>query len=87
MKSELETVGIELVSIDLMKEVWIDRPDLPKKPFYVFDLKYSGQSTTDKIAATRAEMAKLRSQVFVMSALDDIAWLIICLSVFQRLTH
>ena len=75
MKSELETVGIELVSIDLMKEVWTDRPDLPKKPFYVFDLKYSGQSTTDKIAATRAEMAKLRSQVFVMSALDDIAWL------------
>jgi Xaa-Pro aminopeptidase len=75
MKSELKTVGIELVSIDLMKEVWTDRPDLPKKPFYVFDLKYSGQSTTDKIAATRAEMAKLRSQVFVMSALDDIAWL------------
>lgn len=75
MKSELETVGIELVSIDLMKEVWTGRPDLPKKPFYVFDLKYSGQSTTDKIAATRAEMAKLRSQVFVMSALDDIAWL------------
>ena len=75
MKSELETVGIELVSLDLMKEVLTGRPDLPKKPFYVFDLKYSGQSTTDKIAATRAEMAKLRSQVFVMSALDDIAWL------------
>ena len=75
MKSELETVGIELVSIDLMKEVWTDRPALPKKPFYVFDLKYSGQSTTDKIAATRAEMAKLRSQVFVMWTLDDIAWL------------
>lgn len=75
MKSELETVGIELVSIDLMKEVWTDRPALPKNPFYVFDLQYSGQSTTDKIAATRAEMAKLRSQVFVMSALDDIAWL------------
>ena len=75
MKSELETVGIDLVSVDVMKEVWTDRPALPKKPFYVFDLKYSGQSTTDKIAATRAEMAKLRAQVFVMSALDDIAWL------------
>ncbi len=75
MKSELETVGIELVSVDVMKEVWPDRPALPKNPFYVFDLKYSGQSTTDKIAATRAEMAKLRAQVFVMSALDDIAWL------------
>jgi len=75
MKSELETVGIELVSIDLMKEVWTDRPALPKNPFYVFDLQYSGLSAADKIAATRAEMAKLRAQVFVMSALDDIAWL------------
>lgn len=75
MKSELETVGIELVSIDLMKEVWTDRPDLPKNPFYVFDLQYSGRSAADKIAATRAEMAKLRAQVFVLSALDDIAWL------------
>jgi len=75
MQSELASAGIELVSIDLMKEVWNDRPSLPELPFYVFDSKYSGKSTAEKLAATRAEMAKHRAQVFVMSALDDIAWL------------
>jgi len=40
MQSELASAGIELVSIDLMKEVWNDRPSLPELPFYVFDSKY-----------------------------------------------
>ena len=75
MQTELASIGIELVSIDLMKLVWTDRPSLPQLPFYVFDTKFSGQSTAEKLAATRAEMAHLRAQVFVMSALDDIAWL------------
>lgn len=75
MKSELETVGIELASIDLMKEIWNERPLLPQEPFYMFDVKFTGKSTAEKLAATRSEMSKQRAQVFVMSALDDIAWL------------
>jgi Xaa-Pro aminopeptidase len=75
MKADLKMVGIELVSIDLLAEVWSDRPSLPLNPFFVFDTKYSGQSTTSKLADLRAEMKKSRANVFVMSALDDIAWL------------
>ena len=37
MKTELALSDIELVSIDLMKDVWIDRPELPKNPFFIFD--------------------------------------------------
>ena len=75
MKAELKMVGIELVSIDLLAEVWTERPSLPLKPFFVFDTKYSGKSTTEKLTAVRAELKKARANVFVMSALDDIAWL------------
>ena len=75
MKSELKQAGIELVSIDLLAEVWTDRPSLPLQPFFVFDTKYSGKSTIDKLVDLRAEMKKLHTNVFVMSALDDIAWL------------
>ncbi|MEI6755249.1 MAG: aminopeptidase P family protein [Paludibacter sp.] len=75
MKTELKMVGIELVSIDLLAEVWTERPSLPLKPFFVFDTKYSGKSTTEKLTAVRAELKKARANVFVMSALDDIAWL------------
>jgi len=74
-KEELDMSELELVSIDLPGLVWKDRPSLPLKPFYVFDTRFSGKSTTEKLNLLRAEMKKVRSEVFVMSALDDIAWL------------
>lgn len=75
MKAELKMSGIELVSFDLLKEVWTDRPALPHNPFFVFDVKNSGKSVTDKLTLLREELRKAHAQVFVMSALDDIAWL------------
>ncbi len=75
MKTELGTRGIELVSIDLLNEIWTDRTALPQNPFFVFETKYSGSSTIEKLQMLRAEMQKLDTEVFIMSALDDIAWL------------
>jgi len=75
MKADLKQSGIELVSIDLMAEAWTDRPSLPQKPFFVFDTKYAGKSASEKLTELRAELKKARADVFVMSALDDIAWL------------
>jgi len=75
MKAELKLAGIELVSIDLLADVWTDRPSLPLKPFFVFDIKHAGRSAAEKLADVRAEMKKARTNVYVLSALDDIAWL------------
>lgn len=75
MKNEFTANGIQLISIDLIAEVWTDRPALPLKPFYVFDTKYSGQSAADKLTALRAELSKSNADFMVLSALDDIAWL------------
>lgn len=75
MKSELRMSELELVSKDLLENVWTDRPFLPLKPFFVFDEKYNGKSTTEKLKAVRAEMKKSFADIFVLSALDDIAWL------------
>lgn len=75
MKTRLALSGIELVSVDLLKDIWTERPELPKNPFFVFDVKYTGKSVSEKLDELRAEMKKLHADVFVMSALDDIAWL------------
>jgi len=75
MKAELKMSGIDLVSIDLLKEVWTDRPALPDKPFFIFDTKYSGKTISEKLALVRGELKKLHANVFVLSALDEIAWL------------
>jgi len=74
-KEELKRNDLELVSIDLPGLSWKNRPSLPSQAFYVFDTRYAGKSATDKLILLRAEMKKARAEVFVMSALDDIAWL------------
>lgn len=76
MKSELKMSELALVSVDLPMQVWTDRPELPLQPFFVFDTKYAGKSTADKLTSVRAEMKKTHADVFVVSALDDIAWLL-----------
>jgi len=75
MRAELKMSKLELVSVDLLEMVWTERPALPLNPFFVFDTQYAGQSAADKIAAVRVEMKKAFADVFVVSALDDIAWL------------
>ena len=75
MKTELKMNELDLVSIDLPALVWTDRPAIPLKPFFVYDIRFAGKSTIDKLVEVRAEMKKAYADVFVISALDDIAWL------------
>jgi len=75
MKNEFTANGIQLISIDLLAEVWTERPALPLNPLYVFDTKYTGRSAAEKLTALRFELAKSNADFMVLSALDDIAWL------------
>ncbi len=76
MQSELALYNLSLVSIDLVSLVWTaDRPALPTHPFFVFDVKYAGKTATEKLSLLRQEIKKAHADVFVLSALDDIAWL------------
>ncbi len=75
MKAELKVAGVELVSIDLLAQVWNDRPALPSDPFFVFDAQYAGKSVAEKLQSLREQMKKEHAGVFVLSALDEIVWL------------
>lgn len=75
MKSDFEQSGIELVSYDFFTEIWDDRPSMPLHPFFIFDVKYTGRSVADKLADLRLELQRNHSDLLVLSALDDIAWL------------
>ena len=52
-----------------------DRPARPSEKVAVQPLKYSGKSFTDKIEELRKELEKKKSLGFVVSMLDEIAWL------------
>lgn len=75
MKNELYTSRIQLVSIDLLAEVWTNRPAMPSNPFFIFETKFSGKTTLEKLNLLRTEMKKAYTDIFIISALDDIAWL------------
>lgn len=75
MKAELEKRGIQiLLCPDPMNEIWEDRPAMPEAPAFIYDIKYAGVSSTDKIAAIRKELKKTGASSVILPSLDEIAW-------------
>ncbi|WP_061308727.1 MULTISPECIES: aminopeptidase P family protein [Clostridium] len=60
---------------DLIEEIWNDKPELPKEKAFLHDIKYCGKSAKEKIEEVRVEMKKMGAQSYIISSLDDIAWL------------
>ena len=68
--------GVTLrTDIDLLDEIWLDRPGLPLDPLYEHEAPYATLPRADKLAATRAEMEKLGAERHFISTLDDIGYL------------
>ncbi len=74
---ELAGNQLSLYSIDLIRPLWVDgRPAIPSDPLFVFDEKYAGESVDSKLTRIRAEIRKAGAEAMVISALDEIAWLL-----------
>jgi Xaa-Pro aminopeptidase len=55
----LKKKDIELVTnLDLVGDIWADRPALPKAKAWLHDLKFTGLTAAEKLANVRAKMAK-----------------------------
>lgn len=61
---------------DLVDAVWTDRPALSKEPVWELSEEYAGMSRTEKLKTIRETMSKEKADVLVLTALDDIAWLL-----------
>ncbi len=72
----LKARGVTLrTDIDLLDEIWSDRPGLPADALYEHAAPHATVSRADKLAATRAEMDKLGAERHFLSTLDDIGYL------------
>ncbi|KAL7271841.1 hypothetical protein RUND412_005381 [Rhizina undulata] len=68
--------GLVGLAKNLIDEVWGEnRPERPNNPVFRLDEKYAGKSFSEKIDAVRKELDKKKSPGFVVSMLDEIAWL------------
>lgn len=63
-------------SLDLVGEIWNDRPSLSTKPAFSLDDKYTGENTSHKLERIRWEMAKHHADSHIVASLDDICWIL-----------
>lgn len=77
LQKELKKSSIRIKSIaDPMQLLWTDRPAMPLAPAFVYDTKYAGMSFTEKLPAVRQAMEAAGADSLLLSALDEIAWLL-----------
>ena len=60
--------------VDLIDEIWGDRPVLSEEPAFDLDVKYAGETVASKLARIREEMKQAGTNVHVVSTIDDICW-------------
>ncbi|MEG2984217.1 MAG: aminopeptidase P family protein [Peptostreptococcaceae bacterium] len=77
LSEKLSFKGIEIVyEFDLVDKIYNDRPCISKEKAFMMDIKYSGESFSDKLSRLREKMKELKTTVNIITSLDDIAWLL-----------
>ena len=67
----------ELKSIDLIKPIWTEgRPAIPQDKLYPYSADFAGETVESKLKRMRELLAKKKADTQIISALDEIAWLL-----------
>ena len=61
---------------DMLDELWPDRPAIPAQPVTLLSDVYTGSSRSERIAWLREEIQKRHCDAMLITALDEIAWLL-----------
>jgi Xaa-Pro aminopeptidase len=77
LSAVLAKTGVTLrTDLDVLAEVWPDRPGLPTAPVYEHLAPHAVLPRTEKLTQVRAAMAQAGATHHLVSPLDDIAWLL-----------
>ena len=79
LRGALEREGLRLVPLasNPVDEVWgAARPAAPSGAVRLHALEWAGKNATEKLAELRAEMAKRGASALLVTALDEVAWLL-----------
>jgi len=61
---------------DFIDKIWNNRPKVPCSEIILHDIKYAGKSREEKLEQVGKEMKGMGADYYVISGLDDIAWLL-----------
>ncbi|AFM02208.1 Xaa-Pro aminopeptidase [Desulfitobacterium dehalogenans ATCC 51507] len=76
MEKELDGKIAIKFNQDLVGQLWKDRPSIPAQNIFVHDVGYAGRSRIEKLNDLRQQMKGKGANVHLLTALDDIAWLL-----------
>ncbi len=63
-------------NFDPLDVIWTDRPPVPEDKVEIHPLEYAGETTDAKLAGIRKELKRLHAGGILVSALDDVAWIL-----------
>lgn len=76
LKDKLEFKNIDIeYNYDLVGQIWENRTELPKEKAFLLDIKYTGESFSERLKRVRNAMKEKEASVHIITTLDDIAWL------------
>ncbi len=63
-------------NFDPLREIWHARPAIPANKVEIQPLEYAGETAKSKIGRVRKALRELHADGMLVSALDDVAWLL-----------
>ncbi|ELU14220.1 hypothetical protein CAPTEDRAFT_169985 [Capitella teleta] len=78
LNKKLQSEGLDLIPVkdNLIDLVWEDQPPRPNNRIFTQALKWTGQTWDEKISSLREKISQKKCSMIVLSALDDVAWLL-----------
>jgi len=75
MKKVFEENNIALVyRLDLISEIWQNRPALSDSPIDLHDIRFSGKNIRDKLSEVSLSIKESNADYYLITTLDDLAW-------------
>ena len=75
--TQLNAQGVAVrTDIDLTGAVWKNRPELSAQPVWPLPVEYAGESSESKIKRVREFLVEKKADDFLLTSLEDIAWLL-----------
>ncbi|MGM9969264.1 MAG: aminopeptidase P family protein [Anaeroplasma sp.] len=75
LKSKINLNVNIIYDLDLVDKIWTNRPEMPFSLIYELDTYYSGRTYQSKLVDIKKEINKENADMYIISALEDQAWL------------
>lgn len=66
---------LNIKAVDLIYDIWPDRPAIPASKVFVHGVEYAGYTCKEKLEQVRAELKKQKVDGEIFTKLDCVAWL------------